>query len=226
MDVYSRQKFVSLAAYSGTHFWSKIRYVLDENSSTSYIEIYQDRDTDPNTWIITIEDAVGYNGIYMKAIEPVAAQESVAGARVLASLDLPANFDSDYLARKDGSNINGIWNNLIAGKALCDGDGNSFANTYARKNWIYKGHIKYKGGEMSLNIEGYSELNFIVALSGEDSYNIVKNFNIPTDSLWDYSFGKDVKIGEDLFGIHISRRSNTIIATNNYSDYYVGIYAR
>ena len=165
MDVYTTKKFVSLAACSGTHFWSKIRYVLDENSSTSYIEIYQDRDTAENTWIITIEDAVGYSGFYMKAIAPVATEETVAGVKVLASLDLPANFDSDYLAKKDGSNVNGSWSNLIAGKALKDGNGNSFENTYALKN-IYGDKIVSMGRKSGTTI---GENSFCFGISGNEA---------------------------------------------------------
>ena len=229
VDSYHSNKIIPIVSFTGNdgrHLFTKIRKVHDSVNSISYIEIYQDVDTSPNGVMTTVTDALNVYVGKWEAIKPVATLETIEGVKVLATLDLPANFDSDYLAKKDGSNVNGTWSNLIAGKALKDGNGNSFENTYARKNWIYKGHIKYKGGEKVLDIGDYSELVFLIALSGEDSYTIIKTFNIPSDSLWDYTFGKDIKIDEDLSGIHISRRSNVITITNNYPNYYVGIYAR
>ena len=58
MGVYSYQKLVSLVAYSNVHIWTKIRYTRDLENSKEYIELYQDRDTYSNSWLITIEDAL------------------------------------------------------------------------------------------------------------------------------------------------------------------------
>lgn len=141
MSAYTLQKFVVLAAYSHTHFWTKIREVWDSNNSKAYIEIYQNRNTASNAWQITIEDAIsgGSPDWKWKAIEAEATEEAVSGVNVLTSLDLPANFDSDYLARKDGSNVSGTWENLIAGKALHDGDGNVIKDSYAVRKTIANG---------------------------------------------------------------------------------------
>ncbi len=88
---YTTIKFVSLAAISSSHIWTKIRETYDETDDWSYIEIYQSV-VSANWWLIIIEDAVGAaNGYNWKAIPPELTQETISGVTVLASLDLPAN---------------------------------------------------------------------------------------------------------------------------------------
>ncbi len=137
VDSYRSNKIIPIVSFTGNdgrHLFTKIRKVYDAVNSIAYIEIYQAMDTSPNGVLISISDALNVYIGKWEAIEPAPTQETVEGINVLASLELPANFDSDYLARKDGSNVNNIWDNLIAGKALRDGDGNSFKDTYALKD--------------------------------------------------------------------------------------------
>lgn len=104
------KKFVSLAAYSRAHIWTQIRHTHDSASSTEYIEIYQDRDTYANSWLITIEDALSAysNEKSWTAITPVLTSETVSGVTVNASLNLPSYFDLDSLVRKTGDEFSGI----------------------------------------------------------------------------------------------------------------------
>lgn len=144
LSAYTSQKFVCLAAFSNTHLWTKIRETWDEANSKAYIEVYQDRNTYSNAWQVTIEDALsGANPEWRwKTIQPVLTQETVSGVTVLASLDLPANFAMDSLAKKDGSNVSGTWANLTVGaaaKATRDSEGNVIKESYAAKNTIAEG---------------------------------------------------------------------------------------
>lgn len=87
----NKQKFVSLAAISDNHIWTKIRETWDEANSTVYLEIYQCQDSNTNAWYISIMDAIGVYETEWKAISPTLTQETVSGVTVLTSLDLPAN---------------------------------------------------------------------------------------------------------------------------------------
>lgn len=87
----NKQKFVSLAAISDVHMWTKIRETLDETNSAVYLEIYQCQDSNTNLWYITLTDAIGAYNTEWKAMEPVLTSETVSGVTVLASLDLPDN---------------------------------------------------------------------------------------------------------------------------------------
>lgn len=87
----NKQKFVSLAAISDNHIWTKIRETWDEANSTVYLEIYQCQDSNTNAWYISIMDAIGAYETEWKAISPTLTQETVSGVTVLTSLDLPAN---------------------------------------------------------------------------------------------------------------------------------------
>lgn len=87
----NKQKFVSLAAISDVHMWTKIRETWDEANSIVYLEIYQCQDSYTNLWYITIEDAIGAYNTEWKAMEPVLTSETVSGVTVLVSLDLPDN---------------------------------------------------------------------------------------------------------------------------------------
>ncbi|NBH15349.1 hypothetical protein D3Z36_14465 [Lachnospiraceae bacterium] len=135
IGVHNLQKFLVLSSLSSTHIWTKIREVWDSNDSKAYIEIYQDRNTLPNSWQITIEEAlsVGDLSTRWKAIKATITEEDKNGVNVLASLNLPENFDLDYLAKKDGSNVSGTWNELISGKSIRDSGGNIIKDTYWNK---------------------------------------------------------------------------------------------
>lgn len=90
--VYDLRKFVSIAALSKIHMWTKIRETLDEVNDYSYIEIYQCIESYNNVWAVFVEEASGvYGNDNWKAIPPELTQETVSGVTVLTSLDLPAN---------------------------------------------------------------------------------------------------------------------------------------
>ncbi len=90
--VHDLKKFVSIAALSKTHMWTKIRETLDEVNDYSYIEIYQCIESYNNAWAVFVEEASGvYGNDNWKAIPPELTQETVSGVTVLTSLDLPAN---------------------------------------------------------------------------------------------------------------------------------------
>ena len=142
VDSYRSNKIIPIVSFTGNdgrHLFTKIRKVYDAVNSIAYIEIYQAMDTSPNGVLISIADALNIYIGKWEAIEPSPTQETVEGVKVLASLDLPANFDSDYLARKDGSNVSGTWSNLISGKALKDGDGNVIKDSYLARKKVETG---------------------------------------------------------------------------------------
>lgn len=110
VNTYTNHKFVSLAAVSDTHIWTKIRETWDGNKA--YIEVYLNyvNNNADNAWLITIEDALSGDSIQnnWKSITPVKTEETVSGVTVFASLDLPANFDNTYLLNKnEGGTITG-----------------------------------------------------------------------------------------------------------------------
>lgn len=116
MTSYTSKKFVPLAAYTGQygeHMWTKIRHVreTDPTGQTSqeklgeYIEVYYDGEGKSNSWLITVEDALGVYSNPWKAVAPVLTEESAPNTQVLATLDLPANFDMGHLMNKTGDTI-------------------------------------------------------------------------------------------------------------------------
>ena len=92
LSTYSKKKFVSISALSDAHMWTKIRATRENRNSPTYIEIYQNRNSNSNVWLISIEDAIGaYGTEFWKAMVPTLVQETATDATVLASLDLPAD---------------------------------------------------------------------------------------------------------------------------------------
>ncbi len=92
LSVYDKQKFLSLFALSSTHMWTKIRETWDGTNKTAYLEIYQERDSNNNACLVSVEDALSaYEGSHWKCMPFIQTSETVSGVTVLASLDLPAN---------------------------------------------------------------------------------------------------------------------------------------
>ncbi len=92
LSVYDEQKFLSLFALSAFHMWKKIRETWDGTNKTAYLEIYQDRDSNDNACLVSVEDALSaYEGSHWKCMPFIQTSETVSGVTVLASLDLPAN---------------------------------------------------------------------------------------------------------------------------------------
>lgn len=129
MTAYTYKKLVSLAAYSMAHIWTKMRYTRDSANSTEYIEIYQDRDTYSNSWVITIEDALSAYSNNWKAITPTLTSETVSGVTVYASLNLPSYFDLDFLLRTGGGELTGVVGLKGAGRFTYHADAST---EYAR----------------------------------------------------------------------------------------------
>ncbi len=91
VSVYNIHAFKSLIAVSHTHIFTKIRAIWDEATNNEYIELYQDRDTNTNAFLCSIEDALCVYGTgNWKAIPPELTQENIDNMKLLASLDLPA----------------------------------------------------------------------------------------------------------------------------------------
>lgn len=93
LSAYSVRKFISLAAISASHIWTKIRVTYDETNDYSYIEVYQSVNT-RNTWLISVEDTLSTSGLKewnWEVIRAIQTQETVSGVTVLTSMDLPAN---------------------------------------------------------------------------------------------------------------------------------------
>lgn len=131
MTAWDFKKLVSLAAYSRAHIWTKIRHTYDSASSTEYIEIYQDRDTYANSWLITIEDALSAysNEKNWTAMAPVLTSETVSGVTVNASLNLPSYFDMDFLLKTEGGELTGAVGLKGAGRFTYHADAST---EYAR----------------------------------------------------------------------------------------------
>ena len=150
------------------------------------------------------------------------------------SLNKPGLDSTNWLGAWDSANreLRAIAPSKITGvgsavKATQDGDGKVITSTYARKFWEYKGYIDYRGGHKILDIGNYSEMKFLVSLGNENTYTILKTFDFPTDVILDYSSGKSITLDNELVeNIYISRRSDSITITNNYYEYYVGVYVR
>ena len=107
LDTHTKKKFVSLIAQSSSHIWKKIRLTRNTAESMNYIEIYQDTTTGlANDWRISVWDAIGIGYGNWKAIAPVATEEEVDGVTVLASLDLPAEFDPSHNIMDTDNNSN------------------------------------------------------------------------------------------------------------------------
>lgn len=92
VSAYSIHAFKSLIAVSHTHIFTKIRTIWDEETNSEYIELYQDRDTNTNAFLCSIEDTLcAYGPGNWKAIPPELTQENIGNMKLLAELDLPAN---------------------------------------------------------------------------------------------------------------------------------------
>lgn len=113
VDSYRSNKIIPIVSFTGsdgTHMFTKIRKVNDPQNLISYIEIYQDRDTNPNGILVDILEAKDRYNKKWEVIDPTPTQETVEGINVLASLDLPADFDVSMLLGKSGGAMDGVIN--------------------------------------------------------------------------------------------------------------------
>lgn len=175
MDSYQSQKIVPIASFTGsdgTHMFTKVRKVWNAVNGASYIEIYQDRNSATNTVSVTVEDAIGRYNNNWKAIASTKTEETVSGVTVLASLDLPANFDPTYLVMKDGSNASGSWGINITGNATTatkstqDGNGKIISTTYAKRKSEYIGVLSSVGSTLSIGNYDNVYTEFLIIAAG------------------------------------------------------------
>ena len=108
------------------HLITKARIVTGA-SGKCYLEVYYNY-TNSNHINVTIEGAASteYNGndVKWKLIEPIADAETPSAGTVAAVYDIPAQFSTTMLAKADGSNVDGVWENLTAGATLGKFDNN------------------------------------------------------------------------------------------------------
>lgn len=235
MDSYQSQKISPIASFTGsdgTHMFTKVRKTWDSVNQVSYIEIYQDRNA-INGIVVSVEDAIGNYANNWKVISPVKTEETVSGVTILASLDLPANFDSSYLAKKDGSNANGTWGINISGsatRASQDSEGNVIKDSYAVRKTINSGDFNdlktpglYTMRNASENTpDGTGYYSLIVLCS--DSANYVQQIAIKEttfDVYLRYYYGATTswanwnKIITTLDNINLTRRAAGILPIAN-----------
>lgn len=244
MSAYTLQKFVVLAAYSHTHFWKKIRETWDEEDSKAYIEIYQDRNSSVNAWQITIEDALsGANPNWRwEAIEARATEESKSGVSVLASIDLPANFDSAHNIMDSGNSNNISFSYYKPASTspswLAAWDGYELrkisSSTYIKKDWDYIGFAYSRGGNLSHSNSNLKYSEYLIAtFNGEDFKEFTFHYNLILQTYQSYPYGGDsnftarynVSAGNDII-VSFSMNDDVITFTNSTSNYYVRVYAK
>lgn len=119
LNCYGRYGFASLAGISHTQLVKKMRLVINAGGK-SYIEAYYEGKTG-NASDIAIEGAVTVLGPSRYCWEALPLEddtETPASGTVAAEYGIPANFNVNMLAMKDGSNVDGVWEGLAAGSAL------------------------------------------------------------------------------------------------------------
>ena len=237
LRAYTNVKFVPIASISDSHMWTKMRMTRDSTNGKDYIEVYQNRNSNSNMWVVTIEDALGTVAAdHWKAMAPELTQETADSVTVVTSVNLPANLDLDFYAKKDGSNVTGTWSNLTAGnaiKATRDGNGSVIADTYAKKEWIYAGFASPQGGKLLIDLRNLSShQEFLFVLWTAPDYNeleVYKNYLIPWAMLGTSEpYTKIYLHTEGNAYISVYRESGipTVKVINDSYDYYVYIYAR
>ena len=206
VNSYNSNKIIPIVSFTGsdgTHMFTKIRKVYDSVNSISYIEIYQDRDTAGNSIIVNITDAVGYNCRAWKAIKPVPTQETVEGISVLASLDLPANFDVSMLLEKTGGTMDGIINFINNGGIRFTAP--NLAETARGIDILDKNGNKIGGA--GIHAKNGMPDYFYASLGGNDSHNPSAGLSIYADKMkWKNSevitedFGVNAYASKDIYG--------------------------
>ncbi len=179
LRAYTNVKFVPIASISESHIWTKMRMTRDNADGKDYIEVYQNVNSNSNIWIVTIEDALGSVAAdHWKAMSPEFTQESADGVTVVASVNLPANLDLDFYAKKDGSNVTGTWSNLTVGnaiKATQDSNGNVIKETYLPlSGGTVTGNLRLKGSGNYGNKLNFGDSDYVHISEPEDDCMEVK----------------------------------------------------
>ncbi len=179
LRAYTNVKFVPIASISDSHMWTKMRMTRDSTNGKDYIEVYQNRNSNSNMWVVTIEDALGTVAAdHWKAMAPELTQETADSVTVVTSVNLPANLDLDFYAKKDGSNVTGTWSNLTAGnaiKATQDSNGNVIKDTYLPlSGGTVTGNLRLKGSGNYGNILNFGDGDYVHISEPEDDCLEVK----------------------------------------------------
>ena len=120
--IYGRCEFSPILDKTRHHLITKAR-VITGAAGKCYIEVYYNY-TNNNHVNITIENAATTEYSDREIVSPVADTETPGEGVVSAVYDMPVNFNAGMLAKADGSNVDGVWENLTAGATLGKFDNN------------------------------------------------------------------------------------------------------
>lgn len=201
VDSYKSNKLLPIVSFTGSdgnHLFTKIRKTWDARNSMAYIEIYQRADTNTNSVLVTVEDALCVYGGPWKAITPTLTEETVSGITVQAAIDLPADFapshnvmdtdnnnnitlsyhkpglnSADWLTAWNGYELRAIAPSKITGvgsavKATQDSDGNVIKDTYLPAALM-------NGQSLSIGYSAYANANGSLALPCQVRANSVRS---------------------------------------------------
>lgn len=213
VDSYKSNKLLPIVSFTGSdgnHLFMKIRKTWDARNSMAYIEIYQRADTNTNSVLVTVEDALCVYGGAWKAITPTLTEETVSGITVQAAIDLPANFapshnvmdtdnnnnitlsyhkpgldSADWLTAWNGYELRAIAPSKITGigsavKATQDSGSNVIKDTYLKKSWVFLGEADWRGGTFTHLIPQKSYSEYLMTAYDGTYFN---EFSFQVDTL-------------------------------------------
>ena len=156
---YGNQKFIAVESLAKTHTFTKIRYVKQD--TVAYLEVYFDSST-KYSCAFTVSNGNDYY-FNWKAITPILTEETVDGATVTTTYDIPAN--ASPISDNDLSN--GIYPLGAVGKDrfILYPDGGTFDSTEDLTGQIRitlpqswgNSRISFKVGINDLTSKGYCE---------------------------------------------------------------------
>ena len=211
LRAYTNVKFVPIASISDSHIWTQMRMTRDNASGKDYIEVYQNVNSNANMWVVTIEDALGSIAAdNWKTMSPELTQETVDGVTVVTSVNLPANLDLDFFARKDGSNVTGTWSNLTTGnaiKATQDSNGKVIKDTYLpMSGGTITGNLRLKGSGNYGNTLNFGDGDYVHISEPTDDHLEIKGsyINFVTSATGTGRFtlnGKDILTIDKIYPV-------------------------
>ncbi len=222
LRAYTNVKFVPIASISESHIWTKMRMTRDNADGKDYIEVYQNVNSNSNMWVVTIEDALGTVAAdHWKAMPPELTQESADGVTIVASVNLPANLDLDFYAKKDGSNVTGTWSNLTAGnaiKATQDSNGNVIRDTYLPlSGGTVTGNLRLKGSGNYGNKLNFGDSDYVHISEPTDDHLEIQatyiNFVTNTQNVGHFTLnGKNIALAESIPNIQHGYKTISLTA--------------
>ncbi len=118
--VYGRCEFVPILDRAESHLITKAR-VITGAAGKCCLEVYYNYEN-INHVNLTIENAASteYNNseTIWNPIDPENDTDTPSAGTVAAEYNIPINFNTTMLAKKDGSNVSGAWGGLAAGSVL------------------------------------------------------------------------------------------------------------